>query len=34
MPGPHDERSFEDAIEASLLDDGGWAKGTAYLSTR
>jgi type I restriction enzyme R subunit len=31
MPGPHDERSFEDAIEASLLDHGGWTKGTAYL---
>jgi type I restriction enzyme R subunit len=34
MPGPHDERSFEDAIEASLLHHGGWAKGTAYLYDR
>ncbi len=34
MPGPHDEPSFEDAIEGSLIDHGGWTKGTAYLYCR
>ena len=29
MPGAHDERSFEDAIEASLVEDGGYTAGAA-----
>ncbi|WP_437593442.1 type I restriction endonuclease subunit R [Sorangium sp. So ce1000] len=34
MPGKHDEKALEDAIEASLLDPGGWVKGDPKMFDR